>query len=60
MLRRWAASKPAAVDNLVLMTFAQADEHDAAGSAASQELTDPYTKYVQQRLELVRTEYGFS
>lgn len=42
------------------MTFEQADQHDAEGEADSQELTDAYNKYVHQRLELVRTEYGFS
>jgi len=57
---RWDASKPAGVDNLVLMTFEQADQHDEGGAAAHQRTTDAYSNYVEQRLELVRTEYGFT
>lgn len=51
---------PAAVDNLVLMTFQEADQHDDAGVPDNLNAADQYSKYVQQRLELVRTEYGFS
>ncbi|DBB11804.1 TPA: hypothetical protein ACH3X3_005959 [Trebouxia sp. C0006] len=60
VLTRWDASKPAGVDNLVLMTFEQADQHDEGGAAAHQHTTDAYSSYVRQRLELVRTEYGFT
>ena len=42
------------------MTFEQADQHDEGGEAGHQHTTDAYSSYVEQRLELVRTEYGFT
>lgn len=60
VLTRWNASNAAGVDNLVLMTFEQADQHDEGGESAHQHTTDAYSNYVEQRLELVRIEYGFT
>ena len=40
------------------MTFEQADQHDEGGESAHQHTTDAYSNYVEQRLELVRIEYG--
>ena len=41
VLTRWDASLPATVDNLVLLTFDEADELDASPGAAAMRLTDP-------------------
>ena len=56
-LCRWDVSKPAAVDNLVLMTFEEADQHDGEGATDQSDAQASYSMYVQQRLQLIRTEY---
>lgn len=54
---RWDADKTAEVDNLVLMTFQEATQHESRGPQASSLGDDKHSKYVHQRLQLVRTEY---
>ncbi|KAL3151503.1 hypothetical protein ABBQ38_012502 [Trebouxia sp. C0009 RCD-2024] len=54
VLARWDADKAAEVDNLVLMTFQEADRHESSGARSSD---DAHTQYVHQRLQLVKTEY---
>ena len=54
---RWEASKPASIDNLVLMTFDEAGQHEALDHA-DPDVDPAHKQYVQQRLELVRTDYA--
>lgn len=56
---RWDADRATEVDNLVLMTFQEADLHESIG-AQSRNSEDVHTKYVHQRLQVVKTEYYIS
>ena len=53
---RWDAGRPAEVDNLVLMTFQEADQHESSG-AQGRNFADIHTKYVHQRLQVVKTDF---
>lgn len=59
LILRWDAAKPAGVDNLVLMTFQEADQHDN-GSTEATNATEAHRNYVHERLQLIRTEYNIS
>ena len=43
---RWDASKPAAVDNLVLLTFAEAEEHEAQTLQQVRDHDPEFAKFV--------------
>ena len=55
-MSRWDADRAAEVDNLVLMTFQEADQHESTG-AQSRDSAYIHTEYVHQRLQVVKTEY---
>ncbi|KAL6763247.1 hypothetical protein V8C86DRAFT_2497247 [Haematococcus lacustris] len=58
-LTRWDASKPAHVDNLVLLTFEEADAHDAT-SLVELRLRDPeYCERVERVLTKARNEHYY-
>ena len=57
---RWEASTPASIDNLVLMTFDEADQHEAQEHVNAPDANNAHKQYVQQRLQLVRTDYAMT
>lgn len=56
---RWDADRAAEIDNLVLMTFQEADQHENSG-AQGRNSADIHTKYVHQRLQVVKTDFYIS
>ena len=60
-LRRWDASRPATVDNLVLLSMLEADAHDAHDASdlqALQEREPQLFNFVEAMLRRVRLEYS--
>jgi tRNA threonylcarbamoyladenosine dehydratase len=55
---RWDASQPATVDNLLLLTFEEADAHDATTLQALQQQEPELYRFVDSTLRRVRVEYG--
>ena len=53
-LRRWDRRKPAAVDNLVLLTCEEADAHDARTLEETQQRDPDCYAYVSKLLASVR------
>ena len=62
VLTRWDATQPATVDNLVLLTFDEADELDAAeGGAASMRVTDPlFAARVDAAVARAKRDHGLA
>jgi hypothetical protein len=58
VLHRWDSSKPATVDNLLLLTFEEADAHDATDLQALQQQEPELYRFVDTTLQRVRVEYG--
>ena len=60
VLTRWDASQPARVDNLVLLTFEEADEHDATpgGVAGVRNSEPPFARFVDTTLARARRDHG--
>tara|TARA_B100001540_G_C15729156_1_gene606818 strand:- start:396 stop:632 length:237 start_codon:yes stop_codon:yes gene_type:complete len=63
-LTRWDATRPACVDNLVLLTADEADEHDArmasGGSSAMARLKEQepdFVKLVEDKFRRVRADF---
>lgn len=64
-LTRWDATRPACVDNLVLLTADEADEHDelmaSEGSSAMtrmKELEPGFVEQVEEKFRRVRADFG--
>lgn len=57
LLCRWNASNPADVDNLVLLTFDEADQHAENQVGEGQQA---FEQYVSNRIRLVQSEYQLS
>ena len=58
VLTRWDGSAPATVENLVLLSFAEADAHDA-GDLAALRLAEPeFARRVEETLARARREHG--
>lgn len=51
---RWDTTQDADMDNLVLLTFDEADAHD---EHALDDLDNNFRDYVEQRLKVVRVDY---
>lgn len=58
LLTRWNAALPAAVDNLVLLTFDEADAHDAAGVAAVRAAEPEFAARVEAALDRAARDHG--
>ena len=54
---RWNASNPADIDNLVLLTFDEADQRDENQVGEGQQA---FEQYVAKRMRLVQSEYQLS
>ena len=55
---RWDASQHADIDNLVLLTFDEADRHDEQlEEQQDAEVQQSFERYVASRLRLVQSEY---
>lgn len=55
---RWDASQQADIDNLVLLTFDEADQHDEQlEEQQDAELQQSFEQYVASRLRLVQYDY---
>ena len=55
-LTRWDENRPAAVDNLVLLTREEADDHDEAGVAQVRAEAPRFAGFVECQLRRARTE----
>lgn len=61
-LTRWDPKRPAVLDNLVLFTLDEADEHDTFTSGESEslvrlrEIEPDFTRFVEDKLDRVRRE----
>ncbi len=55
---RWDSQRPAAVDNLVLMTGHEADEHAGRDLHQAAELHPELAIYVDKMLQRAREEFG--
>ena len=60
VLTRWDADQPAAVDNLVLLTFDEAEAHDAAGMAAARIAQPELAQRVEATLRRASREHGWA
>ena len=62
VLTRWDGAQPARVDNLVLLTFDEADAHDAepGGVAGVRAREPPFAASVDATLARARREHGMS
>mmetsp|Transcript_24269 Transcript_24269/g.76364 ORF Transcript_24269/g.76364 Transcript_24269/m.76364 type:complete len:106 (+) Transcript_24269:1115-1432(+) len=59
-LVRWDAARPATVDNLVLLTFDEADAHKAIPSLADLEAREPqFYAFVEGVLSKARRDHNF-
>jgi hypothetical protein len=56
-LVRWDVSRPATVDNLVLLTMTEADAHQATTLEALRREEPEFVAYVESQLARVRFEY---
>lgn len=56
-LERWDASKAATVDNLVLLTISEADEHRAKGLDKVRQEEPEFAAYVEAQLARARFDY---
>ena len=57
---RWDAAKPADVDNLVLLSFVEAEAHEAeaAGDVAALHRREPkFATFVEAKLDRARREF---
>ena len=61
-LTRWDPKRPAVLDNLVLLTLDEADEHDTFTSGESEslvrlrEIEPDFARFVEDKLDRVRRE----
>ena len=61
-LTRWDPKRPAVLDNLVLFTLDEADEHDTFTSGESEslvrlrEIEPDFARFVEDKLDRVRRE----
>ena len=55
-LTRWDEGRPASVDNLVLLTREEADDHDAAGVAQARAASPGFAAFVEGQLRRARIE----
>jgi hypothetical protein len=55
-LTRWDAAKPATVDNLVLLTAEEAEQHDARGLQQLQRDEPAFVRRVERLLDAVRAQ----
>jgi molybdopterin/thiamine biosynthesis adenylyltransferase len=61
VLTRWDAEKPATVDNLVLLTFDEADAHDAAPDVAAVRAAEPdWARRVDAAMARAARDHGVS
>ncbi len=58
VLTRWDAAKPAAVDNLVLLTFDEADAHDATSLEAVRAALPAWARHVEGVLARAARDHG--
>lgn len=58
-LTRWDAAKPATVDNLVLLTYEEADAHEATTLEALRAAEPGFVARVERVLGKARREYGY-
>jgi len=56
--RSWDAAAPATVDNLVLLTFAEAEAHERAGLADARARDPAFAAHVEAALARARADHA--
>ena len=59
-LTRWDCARPPTVDNVVMLTFEEADRHDEVGDHGQLRVAEPqFARWVDAILDLARRQYFY-